>query len=279
MRINWRNKNNKERKLNKPIFIFCYHKSGTVLFNKILNNISVMYNLNYIQIYGYTDIIPAEADIVLFSHSIVSKRIFKNSFIGVHIVRDPRELIISGYLYHKRTKEEWCTTIHNKINLNFPYIPTFLEQSSEVEKINYINSLKGTSYQAMLKNLSQEQGIIFEINNYSGWTIDCIDKWDYKNDKIMEVKFENIMKNFNEEFSDIVKWLGFKDDEIANIISSIQEYDISNFSKEDLKKNNHISNEGFSKWEKYFSKTHKRIFKQRYPQLLQKLSYTKNDNW
>ena len=89
------------------------------------------------------------------------------------LIRDPREIIISGYLYHKRCTEIWC------INKNGNYYEGwnkgyFLKEEmvKNDEYMRFASSFSNPmSYQNKLNLLSQEEGIILEMNTVAKLTI------------------------------------------------------------------------------------------------------------
>ncbi len=274
MRYTVRNKVSNHRSLKKPIYIFCHHKTGTVLFLKIFVKISKAFSLNFLQIYGYCDSIPEVFDIVLFSHSTVSSDILNSDFIGVHIIRDPREILISSYLYHLRTKEAWCIVEANQnADLCFPFIPTFKEQCSNEDKKEYLRQLDGKSYQAHLKELSQIDGILFELNNYSGWTIDCIQSWCFNNANILEIKLESIIKDFDAIFEKIFLWLLFDKISTKTCLDISQSEDLNKryLSGDTLEL--HASKLGPFKWKSFFTDHLKIKFYEKYRYLIDELGY------
>ena len=92
----------------KPLYIFCYHKAGTVLLGNVFKDISQNFGWRFRAYRGKQNQQPRNCDIVLFCHSLVDFTNFHNDYIGIHIIRDPRDIIVSGYLYHKKTSEKWC---------------------------------------------------------------------------------------------------------------------------------------------------------------------------
>ena len=79
------------------IFIFCYHKSGTQLFAKILRDISQHFGLRMAALMGVVDKVDSAVDIVLFRHSLIGFNLADYPYRGVRVVRDPRGIWVSGY--------------------------------------------------------------------------------------------------------------------------------------------------------------------------------------
>jgi len=173
------------------------------------------------------------------------------------MVRDPRDVFISGYFYHKklRTREPWLFEKYEKFN--------------------------DMGYQEYINTLSLEDGLIAElellgdkdkIESFVQW-----DKWDYNNPRIMELKYEDYILQ-DDKFVNIFKHYGFNEEEIQRSMNIVRERNL------DIVKSNEPNNQFVSigvpnTWKKYFTPNIKAEFKKRYDYLLIKLGYEKNTNW
>lgn len=135
-----------------------YHKAGTVWFRKIFDDLAKRYGLRLEQGIRGKSIDP-ESDIALYPHSWDFNREILNarSFRGTHMVRDPRDLVVSSYIYHLRTDEAWALRPNKKWG--------------------------GVSYQQYLNSLNSYDGLMTEIERWSktphGPFI-RIAQWNYK---------------------------------------------------------------------------------------------------
>jgi len=92
----------------RPLIVHsCYHKVGTHWFNNIFNSLAKELGLKY-QYCAQIDL-KREADLYLDDHSKVDFSSLRPYFAS-HMIRDPRDVIISGYFYHLWCAEAWCTT-------------------------------------------------------------------------------------------------------------------------------------------------------------------------
>ena len=134
------------------LFFFTYHKSGTVLCRNIGNIISTHLNQQHECLNGQVKSINRSTPIINFSHSLISFELGNYPHKGIRIIRDPRDIWVSGYLYHRKTTEMWCTNqpISSNELITFPQVPFSREHLPESEKKAYIDDLGGASYQ---KNL------------------------------------------------------------------------------------------------------------------------------
>ncbi|MCF8414424.1 MAG: sulfotransferase domain-containing protein [Melioribacteraceae bacterium] len=258
-----------------PIYIFGYHKGGTTLFRKIFREFCDLNNKKFLALPGKQTHIPQNADVILFPHSLIDLSLISEPFLGVHTIRDPRDIVVSGYLYHRRTNEKWCVNsdFDFKHPIMFPQVPYSQEYRSEDWKMKYLKSLNGMSYQNNLLNMSQYDGLFFEMNNYGTWTIESMDKWDYNNENILEIRFEDVMNNFGEIFKMIFEHLRFSKSEIKQGINIAAKHDLNRKSKAEIARIKHVSSPKASKWKDYFETRHIETFGQKFGDIMLKLGY------
>ena len=99
---------------------------------------------------------------------------------GFHVVRDPRDIVVSAYFSHKKS-------------LN---APTWQELSTLREK---------------LRALSKDEGLMFELE-YLGQQFSEMANWDYNQPHILEVKMEELSADPLLKFIDILKFLEMYDE-------------------------------------------------------------------
>ena len=264
-----------------PICIFCYHKVGTVLLSKVFRQISEARNWKLQSLLGKQTQLPQDTDVILLGHSLIDLDNITTPFIGIHIIRDPRDIIVSGYLYHRRTSEKWCVNSDFSLTspILFPKIPYSQEHRSEEWKIKYLESLRGMSYQENLLSMSQGEGLLFEMNNYGAWTIESMMNWNYDRNNILEIKFENLMHDFDDTFRLIFEFLKFSRSEIKAGSSIASEHDLGRKSAQDIEKMEHVSSTKTTKWKDYFEPDHKEKFINKFGNVLVDLGYEKNNSW
>jgi hypothetical protein len=270
-----------KRSTGLPIYIFCYHKVLTMLMIKVFGMICSTFNWKMVWVGGLCSSVPKDADVVVFLHSLVTPEILNGSYIGAHFIRDPRDIIVSGYFYHKRCNEEWCTNreFDPTAPILFPKVPYSQQHRSEEWKRQYLESLQNASYQEILNSMTEEEGLQFEMENYGAWTIDSIAQWEYGNKSIKEIKFETLMSNFDSEFKALFHHLGFADQQIATALQLATREDINRKTDNQLLNDPHITSRETSRWEQHFKPIHREKFKHRFGDVLVQLDYEKTNNW
>jgi hypothetical protein len=104
----------------------------------------------------------------------------KQDFLAFHVIRDPRDIVISSYFSSLKTHsfENWP------------------ELQAHRQKLN---------------DLSKEQGILLEMEFISD-VFRSLNNWSYQDSRILEVKMESLMKNNYLGFLEIFKHLNLLDE-------------------------------------------------------------------
>ena len=234
------------------LIIFCtHHKTGTVLFKEILKEISKEFQFK-LQICNQSELCD-DTHIWFEWHSNVDFEQIKRPYRCIHIIRDPRDVVVSGYFYHLRCEEDWCITPRADFN--------------------------NRSYQDILKSLDQDKGIKFEMKHIAKMTIEQMLCWNYKNKYVLELKFEYLMLKYKRSFKKIFKHVGFPRHMIPYCLEIADRHNINKFPESKIKKIKHIHSKGLNKWKQYFTEKHKRDFKESLGDSLIELDYEKNYNW
>lgn len=234
-----------------------HHKAGTNWFNRILHKIANKYSWRY-EIGTRLKRYP-EADTNIFLHyqsNFDFSRI--GAYRGTHLVRDPRDMVVSGYFYHLWCNEEWCK--------------------------KPVDDLDGSSYQEMLNQLDQDEGIQFEMASGYGpfqRTMYRMSEWNYEDPLIMELRLEELADN-PALFSDIFDFYGFnkKEKKVALQIAYDNTFEKITGRRAGIEDKNHHFRKGVpGDWRNYFTTSHKVWFKEHYQGLLEKLGYEQDLNW
>ena len=217
----------------KPIIIHCcHHKTGTVVMDKILRAVSNHFNIKYQ--YCPQKNLEDDTDIWLDDHSHADFSKINRPIVGTHMIRNPCSVIVSAYEYHKQTNEPWA----NK----------------------KIKNMDGVTYKEVLNSLNPQDGLIFEMKNdlyveSSKNTIMDIYNWDYKKPNFLELRFEDLMNNYDGTLGNIFKHYGFSREMIVKGIELSRKFNLRNKTVDDLKENRHVTNKNLDldKWKDYFN--------------------------
>ena len=256
------------------LVFFGHHKCASTWMGRIFYDLQAITGWS-IQ-YGFN---PSRKLNILGNAKLEHVRGYEN-FRGLHLIRDPRDIVISGYYSHLKTH------------------PT--RKWPELEK-----------FRKKLLEVDMEKGLLMEMDFLANHFHD-MQNWDYNNPNILELRFEQT--TVQADWLKIFDFLGIVDHSNSNIsFQAIMTYNKLNNRKlvpfrfnevkvpeklllgipEDhsFKKlsggrkkgetniNSHYRKGLSGEWKTVFTEYHKDYFKQRFPGLLEKLQYESTEEW
>lgn len=176
---------------------------------------------------------------------------------AVHIIRDPRDMIISGYFYHKRAGEPWCNYVNPTDDdwriVNAP-VPSTLPAD--------------TSFSDYLNKVSVEDGLAAEIE-FRRNHFESMMKWSTDDERVLTVKYEEILGNEAETFKRIYDFYEFPFHTKMAAMIYARRYS----AKSARRLSTHIRNPNQGQWKELFTPKLKRQFDEQYDGLLIKYGY------
>ena len=228
----------------KYLMVFgCHHKVGTSWFTSILTHVAREFNL----VFQYSQQIGVNKDTDIFfdDHSRLDVSLLKN-YRGVHLIRDPRDVIVSGMFYHRWTSESWANEPKDQ-----------WDGMTYKQKINSFDNI--------------DDAILFEMENVGRETISEMMRWNYANENFLEVRYEELLKNQEEQFVNIFNHYNFSRDAVTKCIEIA-----NNYSFERMKKrtnSEHLRRGVAGDWKEHFSKKNIDLFNSLFPDVFDILSY------
>ncbi len=243
----------------QPVIIHCcYHKIGTVWFGRILREVAAHFGLsfgsghNFATISDFEDNGSSDIFLDLGSHVRLTQL---GEYKGSHLVRDPRDMIVSGYFYHLWTAESWA---------NLPRA-----------------EFRGRSYKEYLNSLDVDEGLAQEIHRVNFWVPHMAD-WDYSNPRIYEMRYEDLIRDEQRHFAEMFRHYGFTDEAVSKSRRIVEKYSFKKMTggrPAQSKAKSHLRSGKAGEGRSHFKQSHKDLFKELYPGVLQTLGYEPNDNW
>jgi len=260
--------------------VFTYHKTGTVLFEKIMRAVAVRFGLTVAVQFGWVDTVDPAIDIVLLGHSLVGRDFAARPFRAIRVVRDPRDIWVSGYLYHRHCREEWCTNTDFDAStpITYPRVDYSFQHYPEGWKGAYLARLGGKSYQDNLLERDRAAGLAFELAGYTGCTLDTMRSWKLATPDLLTVRLEDVMCDFDGALGAIFRHVGFSDDEGAQAVELARPHDVARMSDETVAENRHIHSRNISRWRDFLSAAEIDEFERRYGDLIAGLGYRLNQS-
>lgn len=241
-----------------PLLVHCcYHKVGTVWFGRVFREIAAEYGMrlgygsNYEQIREFET--QASSDVFIDFGSHVALASLPKRYKASHMIRDPRDLVVSGYFYHRWTAENWA---------NLP-----------------LAELRGMSYRQYLNSVPKHEGLLAEIRRNSFW-IPHMAGWRFSGPDIFEIRYEDIIQDEVPVFRAMFQHFEFRDSAIERALKISRKYSFETLkSKGGAGKNSHLRSGRVSEWREHFEPAHVALFKELYPGALARLGYETGDDW
>jgi hypothetical protein len=171
----------------------------------------------------------------------------------VHLIRDPRDVVISAMHYHKASREGW---LHEPL-------------------LGYDNLTYQRALQQLPTRLAQ---YVFEMDNSSSSTLRDMAAWRYGRANCFEARYETLRQD-----SGLVYWrkitdfLGLEAEEQA--ASCRRFWQNSLFGGLPRLGNRHVRSGAVEQWRREFTPELASAFLKRFPGLLQGLGYETSDAW
>ncbi len=228
------------------MFVATHHKSMTTYFSAVLKFLGMGLGIPYEIIHLQE---PAEKTrLFLSAHGKMDLERLR-PYRGVHILRDPRDMIVSGYHYHKWTDEDW---VHRPDDT-------------------------GRSYQQKLLAANQEDGLFMEINHFIFFYRDLLEQWDMDDPDMLEVSYEALMDPEREKlYEQIFTHLGFEGEEHAFAVHLMHLFAAENRKSKtagDVAQGRHVRSGKSGQWKTILTPDHLQYIEEELGPVLRKFGY------
>lgn len=239
----------------RPAIIHCcYHKVGTVWFRRVLREVGAHFGLSFGSGDDYERIAAFEhsrsVDVFLDYGSHVRLDEI-GDYVGSHMIRDPRDMVVSGYFYHVWTDEPWA----------------------QLPMAEY----RGRSYRQHLNHLDREAGLLEEIRRMSFWVPHMID-WDYNNPRMYEIRYEDILQDEPRIMREMFTHYGFHPAAVEAACQIAEKYTFKRMSPGGSG-TSHLRSGRSEEWKEHFGPAHRALFKELYPGVVSGLKYEADETW
>jgi hypothetical protein len=241
------------------VVVATHHKTGTVWMASVFKAIAKRMRANYIDFwsnYGRLDpllktpFVVFNYDSNFLQHSGLLRR---DDVRILHLIRDPRDVLISAMHYHKTSDEDW---LHRTVPDN-----------GDVTYQHKLNSL-ATPFDQYL----------FELEHSTSTTIEDMLDWQYGRANCMDVRYEDLFQDRSMVlWSSILAFLGFDESEQDFCKDTFWKYSL--FGEAPGANRRHARSGEVAQWKHEFSPKLAQAFVDRFPDALQVLGYESDDQW
>jgi hypothetical protein len=233
------------------MLVATHHKTGTVWMRKVFKRVAALHALRFFA--GKQTDLPSDTDIFLQHASRFDlDALPRPAYRGVHLIRDPRDIIVSACFYHQKSEEAW---------LHKPE-----------------DAFGGRTYQEEINSYeSFDEKLSFEMQNASRHVINAIGSWNYDDPSFLEVRYEDLIADADLRlFHEIFTFLGFPGRILPSTLAIA--HDQSLFSG-NTGTRRHIRSGVAKQWPQYFRPQHIEQFNETFGDLLVQLGYEISDDW
>lgn len=176
----------------------------------------------------------------------------------LHVIRDPRDVLISGMHYHETTAG---------VNEKFLYRPR--------------DELDGKTYQQYLRSLpSIEEKLAFEMGGKHLDTVEQMRDWDYANPRSFEVKYEDLMQDTDcALFSRAMAFFGLSGPEIEIAARIFHDNSLFGRGGDALRKSEHVRSGRTAQWMTKMPLSIAELYLERHGDDLIALGYETDRSW
>jgi hypothetical protein len=175
------------------------HKCLTMYMRHILQRVSLEYSghgSRFRHFFHCVEPFYRECELYDFA-SISGHAIDLDRFEDIRVsrfVRDPRDLLVSGYFYHKRGAEHWA-------NFRDPHPEEWRVIGAPVPDC----LPRGMSLSGYLNEVSVEEGLLAEIE-FRRQHFDSMQRWPRNDPRVRCYRYEDIVGNERQVFGDLLKF-------------------------------------------------------------------------
>jgi len=282
--------------LGTRLILFGHHKCATTWMTGIIQRVCLYSGWRFAVLSHAGEFqadLPAffqknQLDFAAYTNADIQFVASLDHYRGFHMVRDPRDIIVSAYFSHLYSH------------------PTTHWADLEIQR-------------EKLKNVSKDEGVTLTID-YLAHVFEQIGSWDYNLPEVLEVRYEDVIISPYQKVLEIFRFLGVLDETgfslqqqslhliryllnalywrykwaapmrfpikkikaetLLGIVHGMRFSSLSNgrqMGEEDIK--SHYRKGVPGDWRNHFTPDHKQYFKERYGNLLIKLGYETDQNW
>lgn len=175
-------------------------------------------------------------------------------------VRDPRDLIVSSYFYHKRGAEKWCN-----------FVDPIEEEWAIVDGELPRNLPSGVSLAEYLNKVSLEEGLDAEID-LRRRHFESMLAWPDSDPRVRLFKYEDIVGNEVKAFRSVLDFYG-----LPYAARRVGQHHAGKLrASKRYGSDTHIRNAASGQWRDYFTPALRKRFNDEFGEVLEKLGYPEN---
>ena len=239
--------------------IATHHKTGTVWMQAVFRRVARKLKLRFVAVpkNSLPEAVDFEPPAIVFDDHSEFRNcqwlLERPETRILHLIRDPRDVIVSAAHYHCKSDEPW---------LKWPRA-----------------EFDGLSYQEVINRLPDERSrFLFEMKNSAGRTIEAMRTWQYDRANSLEYKYEDLISDPSGKLMGAAfRHLGFERSELQICRKAFRK----NSLQRRVKSGNsvHIRSGAPREWLKWYDRDLAVQFLRQFGDVLVELGYEQDDRW
>jgi hypothetical protein len=232
------------------ILVGTHHKTGTKWMLQLFEGFcAALGDRLYV---GPQDRLPPATRVFFQHHSRFDLAVLGGPYRGLHVIRDPRDVLISGARYHARASEPWLHRRHRRF--------------------------WGLTYQEAIRwRRTLADAVLFEMDHAGAHTIREMLAWDRTRPEFFEAKYEDLVADRDLSlFRRLLPFLGYDAEQLPILEGIVRERSLFGGRVSDPM---HVSDGRPQQWREVFDERLRRRFRERFGDALERLGYEAGDGW
>lgn len=231
-----------------------HHKAGTMWFHALFDQLALRYGMR-LEVVEDTPPLPG-TDLYLNHHSRFDPDALP-PHRGSHMVRDPRDMVVSAYRYHLWTDEAWAHRPRPELD--------------------------GQSYQQRLRSLDEHDGLLLEIERCARDDFLDMQRWDYERPEYLELRYEDVRTDGATWFRRLFEHYGFSPEGIEEGLAAADHVSFESLKRREQSRRGgrpkHLRSGRAGQWQDELGPAHRDRLKEVAGDLIVGLGYETDDTW
>lgn len=174
-------------------------------------------------------------------------------------LRDPRDLVVSGYFYHRRGAEAW-------VNLEGPTAEDWYFANGCVPE-GLRSQGEGVSFARYLQSLPKEEGLLAELE-FRRYHFESMTEWPARHPDVATYRYEDVVSDESRVFGELFDFYG-----LSPLERTLGSWFVKRYSIRKMAADPHVRDPASGQWREHFTPRVKQAFDARYAGLLEVLGY------
>lgn len=240
-------------KLPYLVLVGAHHKTGSAWIGALFQELCDRHGLRFFA--GEQTNLPGHADVFFQRHSRFDTKLLARAYRGVHLIRDPRDVVVSGCFYHEKASEPWLDAARP--------------------------DLGGMTYRQALKSQpTRAAKILFEMEHVGRETIDEMVGWDGSDPWVQELKLESVAGDPDAAaLRPVLAFLGFPEQVLPTMHAIARRRSLPGTKPAGSDQSGHVRSGLPGEWRAHFTPQVAARFQALYGGALVELGYEPDGGW